>query len=192
MSDPERGTTRLPAELRADCARCVGLCCVVPAFYSVQGFAFDKPAHTPCRHLTQGNRCAIHSRLASRGFPGCVAFDCYGAGQRVTQAFLRGTDWRSSQRSAAETSGVYSTTLALHKLMALLFLAAADLDPPDAAALHARRAVLDALCLAPEALSGTLDVARVEAETLELVKEARRDRPVPGAVGDASATPRDG
>jgi hypothetical protein len=43
---------KLPSALRADCSRCAGLCCVVPAFFSVQGFAFDKPAHSTCRYLT--------------------------------------------------------------------------------------------------------------------------------------------
>jgi hypothetical protein len=135
------------------------------------------------------NRCAIHSQLASRGFPGCVAFDCYGAGQRVTQALFGDSDWRSSERPAAETSAAYSTTLALHKLMAVLVLAAAELDPPDDAALHLRRAQLEELCLSAEALSGSLDVARIEAETFELVEGALRGRAVPTDVRDASATP---
>ncbi|HEY3438708.1 MAG TPA: pentapeptide repeat-containing protein, partial [Actinotalea sp.] len=35
-------------ELVADCSRCAGLCCVVPAFVRSADFAITKPAQTPC------------------------------------------------------------------------------------------------------------------------------------------------
>jgi hypothetical protein len=72
-------------ELTADCSRCVGLCCVVLRFARSADFAFDKPAGEPCRHLASDHRCRIHSRLAEAGMRGCVAYDCFGAGQAVTQ-----------------------------------------------------------------------------------------------------------
>lgn len=72
-------------ELTADCARCVGLCCVVLPFSRSADFAFDKPAGTPCRHLAADARCSIHDRLGESGMRGCVAYDCFGAGQSVTE-----------------------------------------------------------------------------------------------------------
>jgi hypothetical protein len=72
-------------ELTADCARCVGLCCVVLPFARSADFAFDKPAATPCRHLVEDARCGIHDRLRESGMRGCVAYDCFGAGQSVTE-----------------------------------------------------------------------------------------------------------
>ena len=72
-------------ELTADCSRCVGLCCVVLPFSRSADFAFDKPAGTPCRHLAADHRCGIHDRLLESGMRGCVAFDCFGAGQSATQ-----------------------------------------------------------------------------------------------------------
>ncbi|RQX15913.1 oxetanocin A resistance protein, partial [Micromonospora arida] len=39
------------AQLRADCGRCFGLCCVVPAFAASADFAIDKPAGSPCPNL---------------------------------------------------------------------------------------------------------------------------------------------
>jgi hypothetical protein len=72
-------------ELTADCARCVGLCCVVLPFSRSADFAFDKPAGTPCRHLAEDARCRIHDRLGESGMRGCVAYDCFGAGQSVTE-----------------------------------------------------------------------------------------------------------
>ncbi|TNM68469.1 pentapeptide repeat-containing protein [Streptomyces sp. NP160] len=71
--------------LRADCGRCAALCCVLPAFSRSADFAVDKPAGTPCPHLRADARCGIHARLVPSGFPGCVAFDCFGAGQRAVQ-----------------------------------------------------------------------------------------------------------
>ncbi len=49
-------------------------------------FALDKRADQRCPHLADQGRCGIHPRLAREGFAGCVAYDCHGAGQRVTAA----------------------------------------------------------------------------------------------------------
>ncbi|TXR55327.1 pentapeptide repeat-containing protein [Quadrisphaera setariae] len=81
---PER-VVRSREHLRADCTRCAALCCVLPAFSASADFAVDKPAGTPCPNLRADARCGIHDRLVPSGFPGCVAFDCFGAGQRAVQ-----------------------------------------------------------------------------------------------------------
>ncbi len=73
-------------ELVADCSRCVGLCCVLLPFARSADFAFDKAAGDPCRHLAGDHRCRIHDRLLGEGMRGCVAYDCFGAGQSVTQS----------------------------------------------------------------------------------------------------------
>lgn len=72
-------------DLRADCARCTGLCCVVPAFERSSDFAFTKPAGTPCSHLTADARCDQHAVLRERGMVGCTVFDCFGAGQALSE-----------------------------------------------------------------------------------------------------------
>ena len=92
-------TATLPASLRPDCARCVALCCVAPAFDAEQGFGYDKPACEPCRHLHADNRCGIHPALVAQGFSGCASFNCFGAGQRAT-ALFDGCDWRASPGQA--------------------------------------------------------------------------------------------
>ena len=56
-ADPRR-------ELRADCTRCFGLCCVAPAFAASADFAIDKPAGRPCPNLGTDFRCGIHARAA--------------------------------------------------------------------------------------------------------------------------------
>lgn len=73
-------------ELTADCSRCAGLCCVLLPFARSADFAFDKAAREPCRHLSVTHRCDIHDRLLEKGMRGCVAYDCFGAGQSVTQS----------------------------------------------------------------------------------------------------------
>jgi hypothetical protein len=72
-------------ELTPDCARCVGLCCVALAFPRSHAFAFDKQAGERCRHLEPSHACSIHDRLAEVGMRGCVAYECFGAGQYVVQ-----------------------------------------------------------------------------------------------------------
>jgi hypothetical protein len=79
-------------DLRADCQRCFGLCCVVPAFSASSDFAIDKAAGQPCPNLRADFACAIHDRLRQRGFPGCAVYDCFGAGQQVAQVTFNGQD----------------------------------------------------------------------------------------------------
>jgi Pentapeptide repeats (8 copies) len=102
-------------ELRADCARCVGLCCVAPAFARSADFAFDKTAGTPCAHLAEDFRCAIHADLRDRGFAGCTVFDCLGAGQRVTAAFA-GRDWRTPE-VATPMFAAFGSARQIHELL---------------------------------------------------------------------------
>src|SRR3712207_304027 len=117
-----RTVTGLPivderAHLRADCSRCAGLCCVGPAFAGSADFAFDKPAATPCRHLREDFRCGIHASLRDRGFPGCTAFDCFGAGQRLTQGTFAGRSWRESPELARAQFTVLPIMRQLHEML---------------------------------------------------------------------------
>jgi hypothetical protein len=162
----------LPSALRADCSRCTGLCCVAPSFYSVQGFAFDKPAHSACRHLTPENRCAIHAERPSRGFPGCVGFDCYGAAQRVTQELFNGVSWRENSDAGLQMFAAYMTCVALHRLMALLTMSEAGASPPQVAQIRRKQAQLDELCRSEEAKSGAINITAVRSEVLRLVAPA--------------------
>lgn len=89
------------AHLRADCSRCAGLCCVAPVFAASADFAIDKPAGVACLDLADDFRCGIHAELRNRGFPGCTVFDCFGAGQRITQETFGGRTWRQAPELAA-------------------------------------------------------------------------------------------
>lgn len=104
-------------ELAADCARCAALCCVAPAFAKSSDFAVDKPAGRPCRNLGDDFRCTVHERLIPLGFPGCVVFDCFGAGQRITQETFGGRDWRSAPELSGDMFAVLPVMRQLHELM---------------------------------------------------------------------------
>lgn len=133
MPSPPLPLAQVRAELTADCGRCAGLCCVAPAFAASADFAVDKPAGTPCRHLEADSRCGIHARLRAEGFPGCTVFDCFGAGQRITQETFGGRSWRESPELAAAQFAVLPVMRQLHEM--LWYLAeAATLDA--AAGLH--------------------------------------------------------
>jgi uncharacterized protein YjbI with pentapeptide repeats len=103
--------------LRADCARCFGLCCVVPAFSASADFAIDKPAGQPCPNLRPDFRCSVHDRLRERGFPGCAAYDCFGAGQKVAQVTFGGRDWRRAPELAPRMFEVFGIVRQLHELL---------------------------------------------------------------------------
>ena len=113
-------TEALNLDLKPDCARCCGLCCVAPAFAASSDFAINKPAGKPCPKLTRDFRCSIHERLRPEGFPGCVAYDCFGAGQKVTQLTYKGKDWRSSPGIAGEMFEVFEVMQQLHSMLTYL------------------------------------------------------------------------
>lgn len=107
----------MTTELRADCSRCTGLCCVALPFARSADFAIDKPAGAPCPHLEADYRCGIHDRLRPSGFAGCAAFDCFGAGQRVLQDVFPGRDWRADREDATAMFEVFTLLRQLHELL---------------------------------------------------------------------------
>lgn len=105
------------AGLRADCARCVGLCCIAPAFAASADFAIDKGQGQPCPNLGADGRCGIHDRLRDLGFPGCTVYDCFGAGQQVVQVTFGGQDPLRTPASAARLFAAFTVLRQLHELL---------------------------------------------------------------------------
>ena len=163
------------ADLRADCSRCAGLCCVAPAFARSSDFAIDKPAGTACLHLLDDFRCEIHERLRPAGFAGCTVFDCFGAGQRTLKAY-GGRSWRDADVVASQVFVVFDVLRALHEL---LWHLAEVLRHGEVTGLHARARQLreqvegaaarvpdDVIEVEVEALRGTVGVLLAEASRL--------------------------
>lgn len=103
--------------LRADCAHCFALCCVVPAFAVSADFAINKKAECACPHLQADFRCDMHASLRQRGFRGCTVYDCFGAGQKVSQLTFGGQDWRQNSRIAKQMFDVFPLMRDLHELL---------------------------------------------------------------------------
>ncbi|MFC1420537.1 pentapeptide repeat-containing protein [Streptacidiphilus cavernicola] len=145
---PASAQTPAPAdELRADCANCFALCCVVPAFAASVDFAVDKAAGRPCANLRRDDfACGIHADLRERGFRGCTVYDCFGAGQKVSQVTFGGRDWRQHPGTARQMFEVFPIMRDLQELLRYLTEAhslptARGLRPALAAALERTRAL---------------------------------------------------
>ncbi|MFH8552313.1 pentapeptide repeat-containing protein [Streptomyces celluloflavus] len=104
-------------DLTADCGSCFGLCCVVLPFAASADFAIDKDAGRPCPHLRTDSRCGIHTDLRERGFTGCTVFDCFGAGQKVSQVTFDGRDWRQAPGTVRQMTEVFPVMRQLHELL---------------------------------------------------------------------------
>jgi uncharacterized protein YjbI with pentapeptide repeats len=115
--EPTDAPTDPRSDLRADCSRCAALCCVAPAFSASADFAIDKPAGRPCRNLLRDHRCSIHDNLRGRGFPGCVGYDCFGAGQHITQVVFGGRDWRGDPDLATDMFTLLPVVRQLHEML---------------------------------------------------------------------------
>ncbi|MGS0686925.1 pentapeptide repeat-containing protein [Nakamurella sp. GG22] len=176
MPPPEPDLRR---NLLADCSSCFGLCCVALPFQASADFAFDKDAGEPCRHLASKDfGCTIHDRLRERGLPGCTVFDCFGAGQQVSQVTFAGVDWRSAPGTASRMFAVLPVMRQLHELLWVLTeaLSRASGDELHAELTAARDRVRQLTAADPDQLL-QLDVAdqrRRVAPLLQRVSESER------------------
>jgi hypothetical protein len=170
-------------ELRPSCGDCFALCCVALPFEASSDFALTKDAGTPCPNLREDHRCGIHSRLRESGFTGCTVFDCFGAGQRVSQGTFGGADWRRSVEVRKPMFAVFPLVRALHELLWYL---------TEALALPAAAPLADELRMAfdrtdalaggtPEELAAVdVDAHRAEVNPLLLEASERARREVKG------------
>ncbi|MFE1262981.1 pentapeptide repeat-containing protein [Streptomyces albogriseolus] len=160
-------------DLRADCSACFGLCCVALPFARSADFARDKPAGRPCGHLRDDFGCGIHARLRDEGYRGCTVFDCFGAGQKVSQVTFGGTDWRRDPASASAMFAVFPVMRQLHELLAYT---AEALDLPAARPVHRelRRALarIEELTRGDAESVATLDVNALRGEVNPLLLRA--------------------
>lgn len=103
--------------LVSDCGSCFGLCCVALPFARSVDFPTDKAAGDPCRNLLADSRCGIHDRLRGSGYRGCTVFECFGAGQQVSQVTFGGRDWRDHPDTARQMYAVFPVMRQLHEML---------------------------------------------------------------------------
>ncbi|MDD2971286.1 MAG: pentapeptide repeat-containing protein [Lachnospiraceae bacterium] len=116
MNGIDGNYAELQAKLKIDCEKCSGLCCVALYCMKTDGFPANKDAGIPCKHLENDFRCDIHSKLVSKNMRGCLAYDCFGAGQKVTQQYGCGMDWKSASNQAGEIFQVFLIVFQLHQM----------------------------------------------------------------------------
>jgi hypothetical protein len=130
----------VPPSLVADCGSCFALCCVLLPFQAASGFGIDKPGGTPCPNLADDDRCGIHTTLREDGWPGCSIFECFGAGQQVSQVTYGGVSWRGQDggpgHNLAEMAAVLSVMRLLHEMLTHLAEARRRSPRPDVLALE--------------------------------------------------------
>lgn len=162
-----------PARLHADCGRCFGLCCVVPGFSASADFAIDKPAGQPCPNLGPDFSCGIHQHLRPQGFRGCAVYDCFGAGQWVSQVTFAGRDWRQDPHTARQMSGVFAAMRQLHELLWYLSQAlAAQHTRPLHSELQFALTATERLTHSPAEVLVKLDMQAYRSEVTPLLRRA--------------------
>ncbi|MFF4383165.1 pentapeptide repeat-containing protein [Kitasatospora sp. NPDC001547] len=114
---PQNPTAAAPTPLESDCGSCFGLCCVALPFAVGSDFAMNKAAGSACHNLRTDFSCGIHAQLRDRGFQGCTVYDCFGAGQRVSQVTFGGRSWREEPDSAKPMFDVFPIVRQLHELL---------------------------------------------------------------------------
>lgn len=103
--------------LKINCQKCFGLCCVALYFSASEGFPTDKDAGKPCINLQSDFRCSVHNTLRNIGLKGCTAYDCFGAGQKVSQVTFNGQDWRQVPELANQMFESFLIVRQLHEML---------------------------------------------------------------------------
>ncbi|UZQ50035.1 pentapeptide repeat-containing protein [Clostridium kluyveri] len=104
-------------ELRVDCKECFGLCCVALYFSASEGFPTNKGAGKPCINLQSNFNCSVHKNLRNKGLKGCTAYDCFGAGQKVSQVTFSGHDWLKNPECANKMFETFLIMRQLHEML---------------------------------------------------------------------------
>lgn len=116
MKIHEKNKERLE-QLKVDCSQCSGLCCTALFFSKIDGFPENKIAGKPCTKLQNNYRCKIHHELEKRNMKGCIGYDCFGAGQHVTQCIYKGeTTWQTSKEQSKEIFDVFVIIFQLYQI----------------------------------------------------------------------------
>ncbi|POH59586.1 pentapeptide repeat-containing protein [Cryobacterium zongtaii] len=189
-TDSSDATTDDRSTLRANCADCFALCCTALGFHRSADFPITKPAGTPCLNLADDFSCSIHHSLRARGFRGCTVFECFGAGQYVSQNLFGGTSWRERPDTSAEMFSTFAVVRQLHEMLWYLAEAAERATSPELSGpvAHLRREIQRALDGdASEILATDVERIRLEVrQTLIDVSEEARGGYAAGAEADLS------
>lgn len=119
------GNSSTLMQMKSECERCSGLCCTALFFSKTDGFPEDKISGKPCSHLQDNYQCDIHEQLQQRGMKGCIGYDCFGAGPKVTQDLFEGHTWREYLRTGRDKDIFDTFVVVFHLYQIRYFLAEA-------------------------------------------------------------------
>jgi hypothetical protein len=147
------------------------------AFRASSEFAADKAAGVPCPHLVGERSCGIHDRLRSSGYRGCAAFDCFGAGQRVTQVTFARSRPQGNPAGAATMLAVFDVMRRLKELLwHLADAASAVVDGPLYDEVREMRVTLEELTWRDADELEHLDVFALRDQAMETLRRASQAR----------------
>jgi hypothetical protein len=109
------------------------------------------------------------------GYPACGGFDCYGAGQWITQRLFGGAKWTDSDELAEQMFAAYRQWIPRFAAAALIESALPYVRDDARCSLVVRMTELT-----DEQTSGlcnTIDAARLHRETLAAIRLALRSEP---------------
>lgn len=118
MKDKEVEYRKLLSDLRIDCAKCSGLCCVALYCSKTDGFPENKEDGVPCKHLQSNFQCDRHAQLVKKNMKGCLIYECVGAGQKVTKMYAESGNWKTNPKQSKE---IYEVFLIVHQLHQMLW-----------------------------------------------------------------------
>ncbi len=147
------------------------------SFRASTEFAADKAAGVACPHLVEERLCGIHDRLRPSGYRGCAAFDCFGAGQHVTQVTFAGYRWQDDVAGAATVFAVFDVMRRLKELLwHLSDASAAVADGPLHFELRELRRTLEELTWKDAAELEHLNVFALQKQVMEALQQASKTR----------------
>ena len=62
-------------------------------------------------------KCSIHKNLRGKGYKGCTVFECFGAGQKISQGTFKGIDWREDAKHARKMYDAFPVMHQLHEML---------------------------------------------------------------------------
>ncbi len=74
--------------------------------------------------MTPDFRCEIHAELAGKNYKGCLAYDCFGAGQKATQICLPSGTWKTGPEQAGKIFQTFTAVFELQQMLWYLIEAA--------------------------------------------------------------------
>lgn len=108
-------------KLVSDCSKCSGLCCIALYCFKSDGFPQNKPIGKPCINLMDNFKCKIHSDLERKGMRGCIGYDCFGAGQYLTEEVYCGVTWKTQPERVKEICDLYMLMYRMFQLRFFLY-----------------------------------------------------------------------